>query len=114
MKRTNQWILTLFVIGFIFSACAPSNDNGQPEDTSMDEITLTIEELAMYDGTNGNPAYVAVDGMIYDVSDSDFWKEGAHNGFQAGRDLTDAIKNESPHGVKNLERIPKVGRIVTE
>jgi predicted heme/steroid binding protein len=114
MRKSNQLLIVLFLFVFIFAACGTSDET--PSETSTEseteELTLTLEELEMYDGTNGNPAYVAVDGEIYDVSDSSFWKEGAHNGFQAGRDLTEAIKNESPHGVKNLERVPKVGRIV--
>lgn len=108
MRKSNQLLIALFLFVFIFAACGTSDET--PSET--EELTLTLEELEMYDGTNGNPAYVAVDGEIYDVTDSSFWKEGSHNGFQAGRDLTEAIKNESPHGVKNLERVPKVGRIV--
>ena len=59
-------------------------------------------------------AYVAVDGIIYDMTDSAAWKNGDHNGFEAGKDLTDAIKNQSPHGVGNLARVPVVGKLKTE
>lgn len=74
-------------------------------------LELTLEELAAFDGKDGRPAYVAVDGVIYDMTNSPFWKNGAHNGFTAGRDLTTEIKTRSPHGVKNLERVPVVGVI---
>jgi predicted heme/steroid binding protein len=40
------------------------------------------------------------------------WKNGKHNGYTAGKDLTAEIKEKSPHGVKNLERVPVVGHIV--
>ena len=58
---------------------------------------------------NGNPAYVAVDGVIYDVTDVRQWQNGDHNGFEAGKDLTDEIKNVSPHGVSKLDLVPAVG-----
>lgn len=75
-------------------------------------LELTLDQLKQYDGKNGNPAYVAVDGIIYDVTNVAKWKNGDHNGYSAGNDLTDIIKNKSPHGVKNLEGLPIVGKIV--
>lgn len=75
------------------------------------ELELTLEELAKFNGKDGARAYVAVDGIIYDMTDSAFWKEGAHNGFEAGQDLTEAIKNTSPHGVSTLTRVPVVGKL---
>jgi len=75
-------------------------------------LTLTLEELSKYDGRNGNPAYVAVDGVIYDVTDVSYWAFGSHNGFSAGNDLTEEIKSIAPHGVFKLSGIPVVGRLV--
>lgn len=121
MKR---WIviLVLLMITAFMIGCS-DNDQVKEEDnnitTDMDSVDpdvttleLTLEDLKAFNGQNGQPAYVAVDGIIYDMSDSNFWKNGQHNGFQAGQDLTEVIKNQSPHGVKNLERVPKVGILV--
>ncbi len=80
--------------------------------SSQAGLELTLEELAKFNGKDGNPAYVAVDGIIYDVSASPAWKNGGHNGFEAGKDLTNEIKTISPHGVVKLENVPEVGRIV--
>ena len=77
-------------------------------------LELTLEELAKFNGKDGARASVAVDGIIYDMTDSAAWKNGDHNGFEAGKDLTDAIKNQSPHGVVNLTRVPVVGKLKTE
>lgn len=77
-------------------------------------LELTLDQLKQYDGKNGNPAYVAVDGIIYDVTNVKAWKNGEHNGYSAGNDLTDIIKNKSPHGVKNLEGLPIVGKLVAD
>ncbi len=75
-------------------------------------LELTLEDLSYYDGTDGKRAYVAVDGFIYDMTDSDYWRNGGHNGYQSGQDLTDAINRVSPHGPAFLDRVPKIGIIV--
>ena len=81
------------------------------------KINLTPEKLAEFDGKNGQPAYVAVDGVIYDLTQSRLWRAGehdpSHGEVQAGCDLTEMLK-ESPHGKKNLDRFPIVGRLVSE
>lgn len=86
----------------------------EEEVADTEELLLTLEELKQYDGQEGRPAYVAVDGIIYDVTNVKAWSGGKHHGNQAGQDLTDVIKNKSPHGVKNLENVPIVGRLVEE
>lgn len=93
-----------------------NNDTTESDDemtTDTDRI-FTLEELSKYNGRDGNPAYVAVDGIVYDLTDSGAWRNGKHNGFTAGKDLTEEIKNISPHGVKNLEGIPIVGKLAEE
>ncbi len=77
-------------------------------------VLLTLEELKSFDGKDGRRAYVAVDGVIYDMTDSRAWKNGAHNGFQAGADLTEGIKTKSPHGVGKLENVVEIGRLLPE
>ena len=75
-------------------------------------LELTLEELAQYNGQNGQPVFVAVDGVIYDFSDLAKWEGGEHNGQVAGKDLTQAIDELSPHGRSMLERAKIVGRLV--
>lgn len=75
------------------------------------EKTFTLEELAKFDGKNGNPAYIAVSGVVYDVSDVPQWKDGEHNGQKAGNDLTKEIETISPHGVDVLKELPVVGKL---
>jgi predicted heme/steroid binding protein len=70
---------------------------------------FTQEELAKYDGKNGNPAYLAYKGKVYDVTDSSFWLGGDHLGaHQAGKELT-AEMDIAPHGPENLDRVKLVG-----
>ncbi len=75
-------------------------------------LELTLDQLKQYDGKNGNPAYIAVDGIIYDVTNVRQWKNGGHEGYSAGNDLTDAIKNKSPHGTSKLNGVPVVGKLI--
>lgn len=75
-------------------------------------LELTLDQLKQYNGKDGNPAYIAVDGVIYDVTNDRHWKSGTHEGYSAGKDLTDAIKGKSPHGTSVLEGVPVVGKLV--
>jgi len=94
------------------AAIATTDDSASADAAASSMLELTLDELKQYDGKNGNPAYVAVDGIIYDMTNVAAWRNGDHNGYSAGNDLTDIIKNKSPHGVKNLEGVPVVGKIV--
>lgn len=93
------------------AAAATAEVTATPDPNTVVSLpTFTASELAKYDGTNGNPAYIAVDGIVYDVSNVAEWKGGSHFGrYQAGKDLTDAIKQDSPHGVSKLASVPVVG-----
>jgi predicted heme/steroid binding protein len=70
--------------------------------------TFTSDELKKYNGENGNKAYVAINGKVYDVTNVGSWKNGMHKGYSAGNDLSSVI-TESPHGEKVLENLPLVG-----
>jgi len=72
-------------------------------------LEFTIEELKEYNGKDGQRSYVAVDGIVYDVTDVPEWQNGMHNGQEAGKDVTEAIKNISPHGTSMLSKAEKVG-----
>lgn len=75
-------------------------------------LTLTSEELATYNGKNGMPEYVAVDGVIYDVTGVEAWKSGSHKGGKAGSDITKKIKGDSPHKLSVLKKLKVVGKLV--
>jgi predicted heme/steroid binding protein len=77
------------------------------------EKKFTLEELKQFDGRDGRPAYVAFKGKVYDVSDSFLWAGGDHQGqHEAGKDITDEIKY-APHSEEVLERVKKVGVLVS-
>lgn len=86
---------------------------GLPTGAAM-EKPMTLEELAGYDGRNGRPAYIAVNGKIYDVSASPRWENGFHPpDHQAGRDLTEEL-SKAPHVRAVVERFPFVGTLQEE
>lgn len=73
---------------------------------------ITLKELAEFNGRNGKPAYIAYKGKVYDVTESDLWSDGDHQGLhEAGRDLTKDIE-DAPHDPDELERFPIVGELI--
>lgn len=80
--------------------------------SSGSEQEFTVEELAKYDGQEGRRAYIAVDGIVYDVTDVPQWDSKMHAGkFAAGKDYTEELKN-APHGAGNLDQAEKIGTLV--
>lgn len=127
MKNNNKakMISLLFGAGLLFGACgttqasttdkavttAAASSAVSSSNTQSNAASFTLEELAQYDGKNGNDAYVAVSGIVYDVTNVDKWQNGNHYGVQAGTDCTRAI-SRSPHGSSVLDGLPVVGTLV--
>lgn len=99
--RKSVFISLLFVVLVLggLSACA-----------SPEPQTFTLETLAQFDGQNGNKAYIAVDGKVYDVSRIGAWEGGVHNGIVAGTDASEFI-NQAPHGTSVLKNLRVVGTL---
>jgi len=81
-----------------------TNNLNQINSSQVQKI-FSLSELAKYDGKNGNPAYVAVDGTVYDLSS--VFINGSHFGYSAGQDLTAAF--HSRHNSSRLSGFPVVG-----
>ena len=72
---------------------------------------ISREELKKNAGAEGESAFVAVNGVVYDLSASLLWKGGEHMGeHHAGCDLTEALER-APHGIEMLERHQKAGEL---
>lgn len=80
---------------------------GTTPSTSNTAKTFTKEELATYNGKNGQPAYLAVDGVVYDLSA--VFKNGYHYGHPAGLDLTNAFYKK--HVKAAITKYPVVGNL---
>ena len=73
---------------------------------------FTQLQLRRYSGENGQPAYVAYQGRVYDVSKSRYWRDGLHEDLHwAGFDLTEFLA-DAPHGAEHFARFPLVGELV--
>jgi predicted heme/steroid binding protein len=80
----------------------------------MEENYLTTQQLAYFNGEYGARAYIAFEGVIYDVTESSFWQFGRHQGnHQAGMDLTDEL-NDAPHGEEIIKKFPIVGYLLED
>ena len=73
-----------------------ASQTGSSSAQESGEKVFTLEELAKYNGQNGRKAYVAVDGVVYDVTGSANWTGGTHSvcnlGAAAGKDLSEILK----------------------
>ena len=104
MKKLFALLVALFV-SFNVAACSPVIDPNT-------EYTLT--QLAEFDGLNGAKAYIAVNGIVYDVTNEDEWDNGTHQGMHlAGTDAT-AIFGQSPHSQAFLDGLTQIGVVVEE
>jgi predicted heme/steroid binding protein len=74
----------------------------------------TRSQLALRNGQEREEIWVAYEGVIYDVSHSRHWKNGAmpgiHYGHWAGQDLTDELP-KAPHTESVFRRMQAVGRL---
>ena len=128
MKKYSTVIVSLIsaLILLTFGGCSAPANSPSSESTSIQSTTtvvssdssadsstekvFSVDELKKYDGQNGNSAYVAVDGVVYDVTNASKWQKGSHQGLTAGKDLSKEI-NSSPHGKSVLKDIPVVGKL---
>jgi predicted heme/steroid binding protein len=111
-------LAVMSVLALALVACGGGGGTvtGDTASTSVQaDRAFTVAELAQYDGTNGQPAYVAVDGVVYDVSASKYWTDGVHSncplGAVAGKDLSALINQAPPTMRSQLERMPVVGHL---
>jgi len=86
-------------------------DKNKEEETKTEqpsgEKTFTVSELSQYNGQNGNSAYVAVDGVVYDVTS--VFTQGKHYTHYAGQELTNAFYTR--HAISSITKYPVIGKL---
>jgi predicted heme/steroid binding protein len=90
---------------------ATTSESNTPQQSTT---PITATELAKNDGKNGAKCWLAIDGTVYDVSNSSEWVDGQHvpsRGMAScGEDLTEVIA-QSPHGKSVLGDLPVIGKL---
>ncbi|SSC13920.1 protein of unknown function [Mesotoga infera] len=119
MGRTRSITLTILFILIAFAATAVT----ALKDFSLASIDMkefqavqpmyTISALSRFNGRSGSPAYVSVEGAIYDFSQLRRWTGGNHmSQHSAGTELTYELKSLSPHREGKIADIEPVGVLV--
>ena len=101
---TNIWLITQ---GFQRSESMPTR---LPEIPSESTRIFTQAQLAKYNGKNRNPAYVAVNGNVYDVTNQAAWGGATHFGLTAGKSYTREF-NVCHSGQSILNGLDVVGKM---
>ena len=88
---------------------------GTPTAPTGEVKVFTVQELTASNGKNGQPAYIAVDGVVYDVSGKPNWPGGKHAPCNleamAGQDLSEVL-NQAPSRMRGyVESLPVAGKI---
>lgn len=106
--------LSLLMISSLFLAgCTTATSAIDPNVLADQSLpTFTLEELSQYTGANGSTAYIAVDGVVFDVTN--VFVNGTHQGIQIGGTDATSIFAASPHSASLLTTLPIVGIIGTQ
>ncbi|HEY6072209.1 MAG TPA: cytochrome b5 domain-containing protein [Anaerolineales bacterium] len=86
------------------------------EQVLIPDRLITLNELRRNTGERGTRLWIAMDGLVYDVTDCPKWRSGLHEGLHfAGQDLTKEFP-EAPHKeeVFKHECAAIVGRLEAE
>lgn len=70
----------------------------------------TKAQLALRNGQDKPEVWVALRGIIYDVTKSRLWRNGKHYEHWAGQDLTDELA-DAPHTEFVFDKFTAVGRL---
>lgn len=91
----------------------PSQQPGplEPSQQNQQGRVITQEELAQNNGSEGKPAYVAVNGIVYDVSSVIAWAGGTHFGLYSGNSLSNEFMACHMGMVEILKKLPVVGML---
>lgn len=100
------------VCAFLLGACGPKDAGPkftEAEQRLIANKTITADELAAADCSPAAECWVAVDGVVYDVSTVSGWSQGQpHHGVTPGTDASEAFRS-ARHAASQLEGLTVVG-----
>lgn len=115
--KTDKWTINLSTLRSMEMPAQPTAPTAptQPSPPNQNQPReFTLEELATYNGKNGAPAYIAVNDIVYDMSNIAAWSAATHFGLSAGNDLTKEFNSCHPGSDAILSTLPMVGRLIEE
>ena len=72
--------------------------------------SYTLSQLSLRNGQDRDEVWVAVNGIIYDLTSSQIWMKGLHYDHWAGQELSEELK-EAPHLPSVLSKFKVVGKL---
>lgn len=78
----------------------------------MNNSEFTKSQLALRNGTDKPDIWVALNGVIYDVTTSKLWKNGRHYEHWAGQDLSEELE-DAPHTERVFEKFKIIGKLIS-
>ncbi len=80
--------------------CAEKQENGLTKFSAC--------QLRKFDGKDGAPSYIAINGKVYDITNVHLFKDGKHYGVTGGKD----VSKQFVHKPNILGRLTVVGELV--
>jgi predicted heme/steroid binding protein len=72
---------------------------------------ITRAQLALRNGQDKPEVWIALNGIVYDVTSSRLWRNGKHYEHWAGQDLTEELK-DAPHNANVFDKFRPIGKLV--
>jgi predicted heme/steroid binding protein len=109
LYRKISYLLFLLAIIIFLSTGSHNINTDEAILIAQSEIyPYSEEELSKFNGENNQPSYVAIDNIIYDISDLKDLDDRLMDNSLAGKDISEIIENDTIKEVI-IEEAPEVG-----
>ncbi|MCR1899773.1 hypothetical protein NSA47_12370 [Irregularibacter muris] len=96
MHRKISYFLFSLAILFLFTMNPSSYGTEEAMvDIQNEPVSYTLEELSQYNGKNEQPEYIAIDGVVYDVTHIAEWQDLLDTDVFSGQDISEMVEDES-------------------
>ncbi len=72
---------------------------------------ITKGQLALRNGQDKPQIWIALNGLIYDMTNSRLWRNGKHYEHWAGQDLTAELA-DAPHNENVFDKFEPIGKLI--
>ncbi len=110
MKKIAIFLFVLLSAVYLIG-CASETSSTTTSNVSVTTRQFTLDDLSQYSGADGGTTYVAINGIVYDVTDA--FENGEHQGIMLGGTDATAFFATSPHTAELLDSLTVVGTLDT-